>query len=165
MERSARRAEAAPGASGRMTVVPIHSLVELARANVAVSDEVDRQLALRGIEPFHFGVLDLLVALGPVTPSQLADASGMRASTQRQAVQSLVDLGYVAREVNPADRRSHWLAVTDGGASAHSEALELARAVERRLARRLGWTLTQWRGWMAEVAEASRSLVREEIET
>jgi DNA-binding MarR family transcriptional regulator len=50
-------------------------------------------------------VLDLLVRLGPLSPSALARSAGLHPATMTGVLDRLERAGWVAREADPADRR------------------------------------------------------------
>lgn len=77
-------------------------------------------------------VLGYLDRQGPMTTSELAAASNMRAQSMARTVVELVALGYVERQAHPSDGRKLPLTLTDSGRAV------LAGERERRA------------GWLAE---------------
>jgi DNA-binding MarR family transcriptional regulator len=62
-----------------------------------------------------YGTLSVIGALGPLTPSELADRTGAPLTTTSDRVRRLVAAGDVRRVPNPADGRSHLLQLTKRG--------------------------------------------------
>ena len=90
----------------------VHRVLELLAEDLA-------ELALSPAEVnalFHLGGDD-----GPVTVAALLVATGQRGSTLTGVISRLEERGLVARAINPDDRRSFLLSLTDDGAAAAAE--------------------------------------------
>ncbi len=72
-----------------------------------------------------------MLAHRPYTLTELARAQAVRPSTVSRAVRSLTDMGWVAVERDPSDRRRVWIRLTPAGRQA-------LRRLQRRAAARLG---------------------------
>jgi DNA-binding MarR family transcriptional regulator len=100
---------------------------------------VERQLRDLGIPAYLFGLLSEIRYLAPVTPSVIAQKTGIATTTLRDNIQRLVDRGLVRRTPNPDDGRSYFVELTDKGevlARAADPALLTAYlSIERRLPR------------------------------
>ena len=79
----------------------------------------------------------------PVTPTEVETLSGGRPTTVRDVVNDLVERGYVAREPNPADRRSHLLVATGEGDRISRVGMQATEGVRRRLKPHLPWPIDE----------------------
>jgi DNA-binding MarR family transcriptional regulator len=120
---------------------PSNVLLDLFTNGQLARQLLEREMAGSGIEPARFGVQSVIGALGPITPTALADRLGMPPTTLSTWIRRLEAAGSVRRSPNPADRRSYLLELTDRG----REELQLAvpgfgaalRGVQRELGRSL----------------------------
>jgi DNA-binding MarR family transcriptional regulator len=96
------------------------------------------QLIIRGeleaagvdIEAYH--LVAFVGFLQPVTPTDLARASGIQRTTLRDAIARSVERGHMVQVPNPEDARSHLLRLTPAGKKVLQHGLP---AVHRALAR------------------------------
>lgn len=113
-----------------------------ATTNQLVGRIVEAQLRTAGIPGYLLAVLTHVRDLAPVSPTAVAEASGVPPTTLRDNIQRLVDRGLVKRVPNPTDGRSYLLVPTPKGravARAAGDALESAYLeLEKRLPRTLG---------------------------
>ncbi len=79
-----------------------------------------------GIDHGAAVVLSMLYRLGPVRPSDIAQACGLDMSTVSRYARTQEEAGRVAKVADPADRRAHRLALTDAGIE-HVDGLWRAR--------------------------------------
>src|SRR5262249_17430445 len=104
-----------------------------------VGQVVDASLATAGIPGYLLAILTHVRDHAPVSPSEVAAASGVPATTLRDNIQRLVDRGLVRRVPHPDDGRSYRLVLTrrgDGVMQAADPALLAAYLeLERRLPR------------------------------
>ena len=102
-----------------------------------VSQIVDEQLKPIGIPGFLLALLTHVRDNGPVSPSTVALASGVPATTLRDNIQRLVDRRLVRRISHPDDRRSYLLVLTRQGEAVTQASdpalLEAYLALEQRL--------------------------------
>lgn len=114
--------------------------LESTTAHELVGRLVEARLGEVGIPPYLLALLTHVREHAPVSPSGVAEASGVPLTTLRDNVQRLVDRGLVRRVPNPDDRRSYLLVPAAKGravADAAGEALLGAYlAVEQRLPKR-----------------------------
>jgi DNA-binding MarR family transcriptional regulator len=75
-----------------------------------------------GLRPDEYAVYSTLVDGGPGTPTRMADAAGMPATTMSHYVRAMTERGHVRRVRNPEDGRSVLLTLTASGRAAHSRA-------------------------------------------
>ncbi len=74
-----------------------------------------RQGAGSGLTPSLAAALSTVDAHGPLTPSQLADREQVQRPTATRLVHRLVEDGLATRQDDPADGRSHRIAITPAG--------------------------------------------------
>jgi len=86
---------------------------------------------------------------GTLSVRQLSERTGTRASTLTGLLDRLESRGYLVREVDPADRRSFRLPLTDLGQETAARALAAISALEREALWRLD--ATQLAGYRAVV--------------
>jgi DNA-binding MarR family transcriptional regulator len=86
---------------------------------------------------------------GTLSVRQLSERTGTRASTLTGLLDRLESRGYLMREVEPADRRSFRLPLTDLGQETAARALAAISALEREALSRLD--ATQLAGYRAVV--------------
>jgi len=87
---------------------------------------------------------------GTLSVRQLSERTGTRASTLTGLLDRLENRGYLVREVDPADRRSFRLPLTDQGREVAARALAAIADLERAALVRLD--ATQLAGYRAVVA-------------
>lgn len=63
----------------------------------------------------QFAVLSTVVALGPMTPGELAEREHVRPPSMTRIAQALIDAGLVERTPHPEDRRQALIAPTEAG--------------------------------------------------
>ena len=100
----------------------------LLRRSRAISARLARELH-PDLDGAAYGLLSLLADLGPLRASDLVTRLGLDKSTVSRQVSSLVDLGLVVREADPADGRAQVLSPSAEGST------RLARIREARRAR------------------------------
>jgi DNA-binding MarR family transcriptional regulator len=140
---------------GRVTGEP-SVLLELHSADRLVRTLVMDEMARRGLRPNLFAILALIELHQPVTPSELELETGVRPTTLRDMVNEMVENGHIRRVENAADRRSHFLEVTDEGKRFIRDASEAMAAVEQRLADALGEPLESLRRPLAGLRRVAR---------
>jgi DNA-binding MarR family transcriptional regulator len=137
-------------------------LLELHSADRLVRELVYDELHRRGLRPNLFAILALIDLHEPVTPTELGRESGLRPTTVRDMVNEMVERRHVRRAENPADRRSHFLEVTDEGRRFIAEASVAMRAVERALDRQLAAPLESLREPLADLRRVARRRLAED---
>lgn len=138
------RTNAAPGCALTLLLLDAARAVE-ARAEHALG-EVGLSLAKLG------ALRHLVLATEPLTLSQLAERHCCGKSNMTQLVDRLEADGFVARTVDPNDRRSVIASLTPQGRAAYERASELLAEHEQALDARLG------SGPRAELARGLRAL-------
>jgi DNA-binding MarR family transcriptional regulator len=84
-----------------------------------------------GLEPRHFGVLNLVAGAEGVSQRALTDPLGIPASRLVAIVDHLEDQGLVERRRNPDDRRAHALYLTAAGRKVLDRARQAAHDNEQ----------------------------------
>lgn len=90
------------------------------------------ELEAAGVEIEAYNLVSFVGFLQPVTPTDLARASGITRTTLRDAIARAVERGHVQEAPNPDDARSHLLRLTPAGTALLERGLP---AVQRALAR------------------------------
>lgn len=104
---------------------PPHELADDLRLVVTRLARRLRQGAGGGLSPSLAAALSTVDAYGPLTPSQLADREQVQRPTATRLAHRLIDDGLATRQDDPADGRSHRIAITPAGR-------ELLQAVRER---------------------------------
>ena len=134
-------------------------LVELGIVNALASQLFDRQLAELGLKPVQFGLLTVVAAHGPITPTNLERESGLLPTTLRERLRALERAGFVHKVANPRDRRSHFVEITGDGVRFLKQASVAIRAVEADISRALGVPLEDYRPLLERLRAAEQSLL------
>ena len=104
---------------------------------VMLNDDMERDLAARGLTPSRTSLLWMLRRLGPSPQKDLAAAMRVSARTVTGLVDGLVATGFVTREPHPSDRRAFLVTLTPRG----TEAVAKLEADQRELGRQLFATM------------------------
>lgn len=100
-------------------------------------------------------VLATVVALGPMTPGELAEREHVQPPSMTRTVQGLIDAGLVERTAHPDDRRQALIAPTEAGTT-------LVRETRRRrdlwLSKRLATLTPAERATLADAEKILRRL-------
>jgi DNA-binding MarR family transcriptional regulator len=99
----------------------------LLRRSRAISARLSRELH-PDLDGAAYGLLALLQDTGPLRASDLVARLGLDKSTVSRQVASLVDLGLVTREADPADGRAQVLSTSPEGAARLSRIRDARRA-------------------------------------
>jgi DNA-binding MarR family transcriptional regulator len=109
-------------------------------AGLAMAEEVERRLAQAGFDDVRFshGFVFQHLLREPLTVGALARAMGVTQQRASKAATELEELGYVRREVDPADARVRRLVLAERGRAAVAAARKARAAVTAELRERLG---------------------------
>lgn len=91
--------------------------IKLLRAADSVSGRATKSLQDTGLTLPQFGVLEALLHLGPLKPSDIADKHLKSRNNITVVVDNLERQGLVRRQSCPKDRRAVWIVLTDEGRS------------------------------------------------
>jgi DNA-binding MarR family transcriptional regulator len=107
---------------------------QLKMAQAAVWSDLVAALQPFGLRPSQYSVLLILRAAPGSRQQEIGEALGIQRPNLAAMIDGLEKRGLIRREINPADRRSHALSLTDDGMALLTEA-DAAHAVhEDRLA-------------------------------
>ncbi len=112
-----------------------------------------------GVPPYLLAVLTHIRDLAPVSPTVLAAASGMPATTLRDNIQRLVARGLAVRVPNPEDGRSYLLAITERGGQVTRAAGPALQTAYVDLERRLPRPLAEYEQLLDELNEAMHAVI------
>jgi len=99
-----------------------------------VSDRIANAYdALFGLSIPEWRLVAVVAEAGGISQRAIGDRTRMDKVTVSRAAIALVERGLLAREGNPADRRSHHLHLTDAGRTLHAAIAPEAKALERRI--------------------------------
>ncbi len=104
-------------------------------------------LAGENLNAAEINVLANLAAGGTLNVRQLGERTGTRASTLTGVLDRLADRGYLTRELDPSDRRSFRLPVTEAGQAVAARVLAAVADLEREAM--AGLSATQVAGFHA----------------
>ena len=89
---------------------------DLRVALVAITRELRAQRGAADLPEGQFGILTTLEKRGPLTPTALADYERVKPPSMTRAVNTLAELGLVAKVEHPDDRRQILVSLTPAGA-------------------------------------------------
>ena len=124
-------------------------VLALQRATHHTLHALSTALADLNLSAAETNALANLGAGGTLSVRQLSELTGTRASTLTGLLDRLENRGYLVREVDPSDRRSFRLPLTDLGREAAARALAAIADLEREALSRLD--ATQLAGYHAVV--------------
>ena len=113
-------------------------VLALHRATHATLDSLQARLADLGLTPSEVNVLANLADGRARSIGELAADTATKPTTLTSVLDRLVRRGYVVRQLDPADRRSFLVSLTDGG----RQAADAARAAMGDLERAVLATIT-----------------------
>ncbi|GAB3601543.1 MarR family winged helix-turn-helix transcriptional regulator [Microbacterium tumbae] len=116
---------------------------ELRLATFRLARRLRSELALGALTDTQFGALAVLNRFGPHTLSELAQRERVSAPSMKRTTHSLEESGYLTKELDDADRRRFFLAITPAG----------AEVVRTTIAQRDAWLTARLRTLDAESRE------------
>lgn len=122
---------------------------------------VTRAMADAPLRPDEYAVYSVLLDEGPHTPSALAERVGMPPTTMSHYVRGLLERGHAVREVDPDDRRSFRLALTDAGRRIHREAARAFHEADRRFVEALDIGEVEARAGLTAIGRAADRATRQ----
>jgi DNA-binding MarR family transcriptional regulator len=106
---------------------------ELAVASRYAQLVIRGELEAAGVVVDEYHLVSFVGFLEPVTPTDLARASGITRTTLRDAVARAVERGHLEPVPNPGDARSHLLRLTPAGKAVLERGLPAVHRALRRL--------------------------------
>ena len=137
---------------------PPSVILELHSADRLIRTVVVEAFQRAGLPPSLFAILALIAIHEPVTPTRLAEESGVRPTTLRDMIGEMTTAGHVRRLENEADRRSYFLATTESGAEFLRRADRVVQALEEDLERELGGPVDELREPLRRLRRAAQTL-------
>ncbi len=137
---------------------PPSVILELHSADRLLRTVVVEAFQRAGLPPSLFAILALIAIHEPVTPTRLAEESGVRPTTLRDMIGEMTAAGHVRRLENEADRRSYFLATTESGAEFLHRADRVVQALEEDLERELGGPVDELREPLRRLRRAAQTL-------
>jgi MarR family transcriptional regulator, organic hydroperoxide resistance regulator len=125
-------------------------VLALQRATHHTLHVLSAALADLSLSPAEINALANLGEGGTLNIRQLSERTGTRASTLTSLLDRLENRGYLARELDPADRRSFRLPLTKAGQAAAAQVLAAIADLERNALARLD--ASQLAGYHAVIA-------------
>ncbi|MDC9808765.1 MULTISPECIES: MarR family winged helix-turn-helix transcriptional regulator [Rhizobium] len=123
-----------------LDVEPMGILGRLKRLGTHLGREVEAVLLKHGLSTSAFDVLATLRRAGTpyrLSPGELLEMTMVSSGTMTNRIDQLEKAGFVERVVNPQDRRSVLIALTDKGFATVEEAVGAHVANQQRLTRNL----------------------------
>jgi DNA-binding MarR family transcriptional regulator len=137
---------------------PPSVILELHSADRLIRTVVVEAFQRAGLPPSLFAILALIAIHEPVTPTRLAEESGVRPTTLRDMIGEMTAAGHVRRLANEADRRSYFLATTESGTEFLGRADRVVQAIEQDLERELGGPVDELREPLRRLRRAAQTL-------
>ena len=125
-------------------------MLALQRATHRTLHALSAELADLNLSGAEINALANLGEGGTLNVRQLSERTGTRASTLTGLLDRLENRGYLSRELDPADRRSFRLPLTDAGRAVATRVLTAIADLERDALSRL--SVTQIAGYHAVIA-------------
>ncbi len=135
---------------------PTNVLFPLFVAGQLAGSLLGRAIEGSGLTTSEFGVLSAIGVWGPLSPTELAQRTGMPPTTLSDYVARFVERKLVTRSPNPDDRRSYLLEVTGEGHRRHMHAGRGLNATNRLIAEQLEVAPADVRAALLELEQALR---------
>ena len=102
-----------------------------------VAQHYDAELGQAGLKTTQYSLLTHVLKLGPLRPSDLAQAIKMDSSTLTRNLKPLIEAGWVTLSAG-ADGRSRSVAITDTGKAKQQQARQYWKKAQQSLNQKLG---------------------------
>jgi DNA-binding MarR family transcriptional regulator len=132
-------------------------LFEIVIAGQLVNELAAREFVRRRLKVGAQVLLTHIARSGPITPSELERATGLRPSTLRERMQPLFDGELVRRVPSTEDRRSHSFEITERGRELQEYTWPAIEAAERALEAQLGAPLEAHRESLLAIVRAAQA--------
>lgn len=136
-------------------------LSPLHKASRQISVYLEERTREVGLSPLEGHVLTYLRSYAPTPIGDLVQVFGIKQSTFTSLLDRLEKAGYVRREINPQDRRSFLIHVSDEGRELAARLNQCLEALEEEIRGRLGARdMKGFQAVMAAVEEVTRVRLR-----
>jgi DNA-binding MarR family transcriptional regulator len=144
-------------------LAPLQFLSPLHKASRQLAIHLQSRMAGHELSPEAAHVLAYLCKFAPCPVGELSRVFGSNKSTLTGVLDRLEHAGFVARTLNPDDRRSFLVTITPAGAREGAAMRKIVDALEKDLAGRI--TAADLRGFqrvMTAIADVTRIQIRPE---
>ena len=141
--------------------MPLQFLSPLHKASRQISVYLEERTREVGLSPLEGHVLTYLRSYAPTPIGDLVQVFGIKQSTFTSLLDRLEKAGYVRREINPQDRRSFLIHISDEGRELAARLNQCLEALEEEIRGRLGARdMKGFQAVMAAVEEVTRVRLR-----
>lgn len=126
-----------------------------------VGSFLDEAIAESGLSSDDFGFYSLVRWEQPVTPSRIAELSGMPATTVSSYLNRIEVRGHLIRRRNPSDGRSTLVELTEAGREVHEVAVQCFLPAQRAVEKELAVPVADAIETLQQVAAAIRAVAAE----
>lgn len=141
--------------------MPLQFLSPLHKASRQISVYLEERTREVGLSPLEGHVLTYLRSYAPTPIGDLVRVFGIKQSTFTSLLDRLEKAGYVRREINPQDRRSFLIHISDEGRELAERLNQCLETLEEEIRGRLGARdLKGFQAVMAAVEEVTRVRLR-----
>jgi DNA-binding MarR family transcriptional regulator len=134
-------------------------------AGELVASLLDRNLALEDVHTDFYGTLSVIGAFGPLTPSELAERTGVPLTTVSDRLRRIVEEGDAERIPNPEDGRSHLVRLTQEGDTRWRRGWPALQKTIQQISDNLGQPVDRVDDALEDLIEALRKASRESAPT
>jgi len=122
---------------------------------------LDRNLVLEDVHTDFYGTVSVIGAFGPLTPSELAERTGVPLTTVSDRIRRIVEDGDAERIPNPADGRSHLVRLTEEGDTRWRRGWPALQRTIQQISDNLDRPVDEVHDALEELIEALRAASRE----
>lgn len=141
--------------------MPLQFLSPLHKASRQISVYLETRTREVGLSPLEGHVLTYLRSYAPTPIGDLVQVFGIKQSTFTSLLDRLEKAGYVRREINPGDRRSFLIHISDEGKELAERLNQCLETLEEEIRSRLGARdMKGFQAVMAAVEEVTRVRLR-----
>lgn len=141
--------------------MPLDFLSPLHKASRQISVYLESRTREVGLSPLEGHVLTYLRSYAPTPIGELVQVFGIKQSTFTSLLDRLEKAGYVRREINPEDRRSFLIHISDEGRELAVRLNQCLEALEAEIREHVGARdMKGFQAVMAAVEEVTRVRLR-----
>lgn len=142
--------------------MPLDFLSPLHKASRQISVHLEAPTRELGVSPIEGHVLSYLRSYSPAPIGELVRVFGIKQSTFTSLLDRLEKAGLIRREMNPGDRRSFLIHITDAGRDLAERLNRFVEILEDEIRERVSaGDMEGFRAVMAAVEEVTRVRLRE----